>query len=92
MKFSRFQRLDHTTPEPEKQPVDWYKRAENEVYCLSLEQTRSELRAAIRYKQAWEFLWQEVESIASGRELPLMKERRLEACLKIVRKNWPDLS
>lgn len=94
--FSRFTPSD-LTPKPsnlQKLQVaqDWYQAELDEKFRLSLSQTRTELRSAMRYKAAWEFLVEEVKSIAGGNEMPLVKEKRLAACLKIVKKNWSDLA
>lgn len=91
-KFSRFSQVDYTPPEREKPAIDWFKEAEDAKFRLSLTQTRSELRDALRYKQAFEFVLQEMVSICENHELPLTKERRLIACLKAVRKNFGDLT
>lgn len=91
MQYSRFQRLDDTPVESEKPAIDWFQEAEDDKFRLSLRQTRAELSAALRYKQAFEMVYQEIESICENHELPLVKERRLIACLKSVRKNFPEL-
>lgn len=96
MKFTRFTPSD-LTPKPsnvQKLQIaqDWFQAELDEKFRLSLSQTREELRQAMRYKAAWEFLVEEVKSIAEGMELPPIKEKRLAACLKIVKKNWSDLA
>ncbi len=92
MKFSRFQPLEYTTPEPEKPHSDWFQEEIDTKFRLSLSQTREELRQAMRYKAAWESMIQEISSIAGGNDLPLVKERRLRDCMAVIRKNWPDLA
>ncbi len=88
MLFSRFRREDLSET---KEAIDPPPPIPDMRYSLSLNQTREELKQALRYKQAYEFMIQEIEGIVSSKALPLVKVTRLERCLATLGTNYPDL-
>jgi len=91
-KYSNFLRPDYSQEEIKTISSDWLQQMRDERFCLSLDQTRLELKLAMRKGQAVDLLLQGMTEIASADVLPALQKQTAQHYLRLVGKNWPELA